>query len=250
MPLVVDQLQIWTIGFKWAGFDPAGLWPRIPETVRDNFSTLLEAVLSEHLDCSTLSSEKYAGDDRQIASMHIRFWLDDVYAAVHGQYFSRKLLKHAVIERQAFQDWCERRTVPLPEFWFPPGWTDYQWPEYDPRSELNEEPPKPALVGVENFHSQASQQTPDEPAPIEPPPKELRDNQIARIASQQVARVIWKEDAEKTIAAMCKDDRVLKYGGAQYYAEEVVRRWLKEVAPEEVSAKRGRPKKQNSTEVK
>lgn len=226
MALVVDQLQLWTIGFKWSGFNPAGLWPRIPETVRDNFSTLLEAIVSEHLDCLTLTSEKYAGDDQLIASMHIRFWLDDVYAGVHGQYFSRKLLKHVVIERHAFRDWCERRNIPLPEFWFPLGWTDYRWPEYDPRPELKDEP------------------TTDK----EPVAKELRDNQIARIASQQVARVIWKEDAEKTIAAMCKDDRVLKYGGAQYYAEEVVRRWLKEVAPKEVSAKRGRPKKQNPTE--
>ena len=228
MPLVVDQLQIWTIGFKWAGLDPVGLWPRIPDTARDNFSTLLEAILSEHLDCSTLSSEKYSGDDRQYASMHIRYWLDDIYSAVHGQHFSRKLLKHAVVERAAFKDWCERRSVPLPEFWFPVGWTDYQWPEYDPRSDLND-----------------AQLT---PTATEPAPKELRDNQIARIASQQVARVIWKEDAEKTIAAMCKDERVLKYGGAQYYAEEVVRRWMKEVAPKEVSAKRGRPKKQNPTE--
>lgn len=47
---------------------------------------------------------------------------------------------------------------------------------------------------------------------------------------------------------MCKDDLVLKYGGAQYYAEEVVRRWIKDVAPSEVSAKRGRPKKKTPTE--
>ena len=248
MPLVVDQLQIWTIGFKWSNLDPARVWPWIPEKVRDNFSTLLEAILSEHLDCSTLSSEKYAGDDRQIAPMYIRYWLDDVYAAVHGQNFSRKLLRHAVIERGAFKDWCERRSVPLPEFWFPKGWTDYQWPEYDPRSELNEEAFKPVLAGVERVHLHANRETPAVPTPIDTPPKELRDNQIARIASQQIARVIWKEDTKKTIAAMCKDDRVLKYGGAQYYAEEVVRRWLKEVAPEEVSAKRGRPKKQNLTE--
>jgi hypothetical protein len=40
----------------------------------------------------------------------------------------------------------------------------------------------------------------------------------------------------------------LKYGGGQYYSEEVVRRWVKDVAPPEVSAKPGRPKKKMPTE--
>lgn len=41
----------------------------------------------------------------------------------------RKLLKWAQIEREALQEWCERQGVPLPEFWFPPGWKlKYEWP--------------------------------------------------------------------------------------------------------------------------
>jgi len=57
MLLVVDQLQLWTIGFKWAGLDPSRSWLRIPTPVRDNFSTLLEAILQQHLDCLTLAPE-------------------------------------------------------------------------------------------------------------------------------------------------------------------------------------------------
>lgn len=241
MPLVVDQLQLWTIGFKWAGLDPNRLWLRIPTPVRDNFSTLLEAILSEHLDCLTLSSKKYTGDDRLSAMAHIRYWMDDVYAGMGGERYNRKLLKWAILERSSFQDWCERRTIPLPEFWFPPGWTDYRWPEYDPRS---------ATPGSESFDTPQADDTnsgtehafevPPTPIPAEPPPKELRDNQIAR--------VIWKEEPEKTIADMCKDERILKYGGATYFDNVTVRRWIKVVAPAEVSAKRGRPKKKNPTE--
>ena len=249
MPLVVDQLQLWTIGFKWAGLNPNRVWLQIPPPVRDNFSTLLEAVLQEHLECPTLASEKYDGDDPEAAKFHIRYWLDNVYDCIHGSNYDRKLLKWAVIERSAFQDWCERRTIPLPEFWFPPGWSDYRRPEYDaPTADPIPVDDMPALVpdvaGVDESAEAPALRSPTQ----EPPPKELRDNQIARIASQQVARVIWKEEPDKTIAAMCKDERVLKYGGAQYYVEEVVRRWLKEVAPAEVSAKRGRPKKPNPTE--
>lgn len=131
MPLVVDQLQLWTIGFKWAGMDPSRLWGRIPGPVRDNFSTLLEAILLGQLECLTLAQEKYAGDDPEIAKCHIRYWTENVYAGMFGKSYNRELLKHAVIERWAFQEWCERRTIPLPEFWFPPEWTDYRWPEQD-----------------------------------------------------------------------------------------------------------------------
>lgn len=111
MPLVVDHLQLWTIGFKWAGLDPNRVRFFIPGTVRDNFSTLLEAVHSEHLDCLTLASEKYSGDDPELAKCYIRYWLDDVIAGVRGSYYSRRLLKWAIVERGAFQDWCERRTI-------------------------------------------------------------------------------------------------------------------------------------------
>lgn len=245
MPLVVDQLSLWKVGFKWAGLDPTGLWLRIPMPVRDNFSTLLDAILSEHLDCLTLSTQKYSGDDELSAMAHIRTWMDDVYAGISGQYYNRKLLTWAIVDRGAFQDWCERRTIPLPEFWFPPGWTDYRWPEYDPRSELNNESSKPTSAIVTNVSPDATSEAPQASVP---PSKELRDNQIARIASQQIARVVWKEEPDKTIAAMCKDDRVLKYGSARYYAEDVVRRWLKDATPAEVSAKRGRPKKTNPTQ--
>lgn len=241
MALVVDQLTLWTIGFKWAGLDVRRNWLRLPEKVCDNFSTLLEAILSEHLECLTLASEKYTGEDPEVAKCYIRYWLDDVYAGINGSNYSRKLLKWAVVDRSSFQDWCDRRTIPLPEFWFPPGWTDYRWPEYDPRGAAEEGPATAAAI------PDAAQL--DAPAgPGGTPPKELRDNQIARIASQRIASVIWKDHPDLTIAAMCKEDLVLKYGGAQYYAEEVVRRWIKEVAPSEVSAKRGRPKKKSPTQ--
>lgn len=238
MPLVVDQLSLWAIGFRWAGLDPSRTWLAIPMSVRDNFSTLLEAILSEHLECMTLASEKYTGDDPELARCYIRYWLDDVNAAINGSDYNRKLLKWSVIDRGAFQDWCERRTIPLPEFWFPRGWTDYRWPEYDPRSAAETQAEQPT---AEN--AVASSETPPMASPLEPPPKELRDNQIARIASQQIARVVWKDEPEKTIAAMVRDDRVQKYGGAKFYADETVRGWIQQIAPAEVSAKKGRPKK-------
>lgn len=241
MPLVVDQLQLWTVGFKWAGLDPNRLWPRIPTTVRDNFSTLMEAILCQHLDCSTLITEKYYGDDPEIAKCHIHYWLDDVYAAAHTLEYNRKLLRWAVIERGAFRDWCERRTIPLPEFWFPLGWTDYRWQEDDPSV-----PASSAPVPIDQAVSES--ESPTLESEVDGGNKKVRNVTRFRTASQVIAEAIWKQKPETTIADMVKHDIIQNYGGAKSYGDEAVRRWVKEVAPPEVSAKRGRPKKVNPTE--
>lgn len=223
MPLVVDQLQLWTVGFKWAGLDPNRLWLRLPEAARDNFSTLLEAILQDELPCLTLAPEKYGGDDPLVARCHIRFWIDPIYEAIQGASFDRRLLRHAVLEREPFREWCERRTIPLPEFWFPHGWTAFRWGD---------------VGGAENDATEAG---PSEEGKV-------RDVVRFRTACQVIAETIWKEEPTKTIADMVTDERIQRYGGARHYGPDAVRRWVKAVAPSAVSQKRGRPPKKNPPE--
>lgn len=216
MALLNEELSLWEIGFRWAGHDPDRLWLRLPLTTRDTFRTLMGAILHGHLDCESLSLDKYHGDDREEASLHIRYWLDDVYACIWGKKFNRHLLKHASIDRQAFLEWCERRGVPLPEFWFPNGWNvEYKWSDQEVAVEEND-----LTTG-------------------------LKPSQKARIAAQQIASAIWKDDPTRTIASVCKDELVLKYGGGAHFVEDTVRSWVKAVAPPEVSQKRGRPPTKN-----
>lgn len=241
MPLVVDQLQLWIIGFKWAGLDPNRFWIRLPTPVCDNFSTVLEAILSGHLECATLASEKYAGDDPKMAPFYIRYWIGEVRDAVNGQAYNRKLLKHVVIERWAFKDWCERRSIPSPEFWFPGGWTDYRWPEDDPPA------PQVVVSLPRGEEGTAANEATSEISESKEAIGKLRDVTRFRIASQVIAEAVWKQQPDMTIAAMVQHDLVQNYGGAKHYGEESVRRWIKLVAPATVSAKRGRPKKQYPT---
>ena len=177
-----------------------------------------------------------------MAPFYIRYWIDEVYDAVHGQTYNRKLLKHAVIERLAFKDWCERRSIPSPEFWFPSGWTDYRWPEDDP--------PGPQVVEMRPRVEEgtAANEAASEISESDEETGKLRDVTRFRIASQVIAEAVWKQQPDMTIAAMVQHDLVQNYGGAKHYGEESVRRWIKLVAPAKVSAKRGRPKKPNSTE--
>ncbi|HEX5806625.1 MAG TPA: hypothetical protein VFY31_09865 [Macromonas sp.] len=234
MPLVVDQLSLWTIGFKWAGLEPNRTWLRIPPSAGDNFRTLLSEILNLHLDCLSLAPEKYAGDDPELAKFHIRYWLDDINAAIHGHHFNRKLLKWAVVEREAFRDWCERRSIPLPEFWFPPGWTEYRWPENDPAHELDLESP------IDEGITAAS-------SPVETESNDSKDTtkwrpcQRHRVACQVIAEVLWKNDHSILIPEMARDERVLQLGGGAFYSEDTIKDWIKEVAPEAIQGKKGRP---------
>ncbi len=252
VPLVVDQLSVWTIGFKWSDHDAGRVWLRVPPAVRDIFSTLLEAILKDHLACLTLDQMKWDGKDLDEAPFYIRHWLDDINAAIRGERYSRKLLRHALIERFEFQDWCERCSIPLPEFWFPAGWKEYRWPIEGDEDDgggidskhLLEAPGVAVLTGSAVQQPEAKVAV-SEVAAREPQP---RPNQKARWACEAIATEIWKDEPEKTIADMCRDDRILKLGGARWYDAETVRRWIQKAAPAEVSAKRGRPRKKNPSE--
>ena len=59
MALLHHDLSLWEIAFRWTGRDPDSLWLRIPLPVRDNFRTLMDAVLNGHLDYYTLSLKKW-----------------------------------------------------------------------------------------------------------------------------------------------------------------------------------------------
>lgn len=120
MPILVDELSVWDISFRWAGYDPRKFYFRIPLEVENNFRNLMDAIHSAEIECLSISLEKrYYDDEKQFS---IYYWLDDIRECVWGRYFNKKLLRWATIERSSFQLWCERMNIPLPEFWFPQGW--------------------------------------------------------------------------------------------------------------------------------
>ena len=128
--LLSDSMTAWVIGFRWAGLDDKKWWFQIPVPVRDHFSNLMDAVLKAELVCITISLEKPSADRPIDPEFSVYTYLDDIEGCRAGTRFSRKLLKWALIDRADFHRWCERRGIPLPEFWFPPGWKlDYELPE-------------------------------------------------------------------------------------------------------------------------
>ena len=243
MPILVDSLSIWDISFRWADFDPRKLYFRIPLEVENNFRILISAILAAEIDCDTISLEKrdYASHEKQLS---IYYWIDDIYACMWGKYFNKKLLKWAVIDRFSFKLWCERMDIPLPEFWFPNAWNlEYKLPEYEihpghwyirkdwSKEELD------ANVQTDESNRSSSKQLETQSV------VKMRPNQEARIACQQIARKIWKDDPSRTIASVIKDPLIQEYGGANHFVDDTVRTWINVVAPPEIRKHRGRPRK-------
>jgi hypothetical protein len=189
--------------------------------VRDYARILIDAILSGEIDSITLRLDKWTPEDGEENQKYfIRYYMDDVYLCVWGKKFNRAMLKQASIDRYEMKHWCEFHAIPLPEFWFPPGWGySYDWARRD--------------VELERVSPDSPNQ--DDPA--------IRPSTTAKVACQQIARGLWKEHPTMTIADMVKHPLVQQYGGAAVYTSSTVREWLSAVAPSEVKNKRGRPRK-------
>lgn len=231
MPLLNDELSLWEIAFRWADYDPDRPRLSIPLPVRDHFRTLMDAILSGRLDCTSLFLTKYHPDTSNGfgPEYFIRYYIDDVYACIWGKKYNRKLLKWAQIERWALHQWCERQGVPLPEFWFPPGWKlEYEWPS-------DEEEPKASTKDDDSSVKQPDAERPS-----------ITKHHRAKLACQQVASVIWAKEPDLTNKQLACRKEIQELAGGADYELETIQEWISEVDPRSPAKKRGRKRKNNS----
>jgi hypothetical protein len=254
MALINDYLTLWEIGFRWADRDPDGLRFFIPLPVRDNFRTLMSAIIEGHLYCSTLGLEKYGGAAREEAKHYIRYWLDEVNACIWSQRFNRALLKWATIDRWAFQAWCTGQGIPLPEFWFPPGWKiDYEWPLPSGAEASLQEGAMPTNSAKLDEGAATRETMPQVSGEMAPNvsaesgagtgQRALDRRQRARIACQEVARRLWVNQPTSSLKAIAVSREVQEIAPGSEYELAVVQRWMSEVDPRDASTRRGRKKK-------
>lgn len=209
MPLLNDHLSVWEIGFRWVGHDPQALWLRIPLAVRDRFRTLIQEIYESRLECQTLRMEKYHGHLPDEAKRHIQHWVPAIEACIDGQTIDRKLLKWASIDRHALFVWCERHKIPLPEFWFPPGWgPEYEWSSG-------------AATGLDAPPGETSEQR----------RTRIEKDHRAKLACQQIALWFWSKKPDMSIKDVVLTKEIQEMCDGQHYEFATVRRWIAEVAP-------------------
>ena len=230
MALLSNSLSVWEIAFRWEGLDPESLWWRwhLPMTVRDWCRTMIHEIHHAHLECSSMDNRKWQPEDgEELRKFFIRYWLRQVEECSNGQSFDRQMLKWAHIERDAMQEWCERRGVPLPQFWFPPGWKlEYEWPDYE------DDDRDPA-------EAEAAESAKGE--------RRIHEDHRAKMACQQIALYFWgREATPSSIKVMAQRPEIKEFGGGSSYELETVAGWLGEVDPRDPSKKRGRKRRDNS----
>jgi hypothetical protein len=242
MPILIDELSIWDISFRWAGYDPRKFYFRIPLEVENHARNLIKAVHEAELACESITLEKREFEKDEV-KLSFYYWVDDFFSTTSGRFVSRKLLKWASINRYDFMQWCQRMNAPLPQFWFPQGWNlQYELPENDYypglMHDLKHWPEDERKAFFENL----------EKSETEKADLKTRPSQEATIACQMIAKNLWKSDISISINDMVQRFEIQNLGGANSYQDAVVRKWLSRVAPPEVKARVGRPKKKNTTE--
>lgn len=250
MPILVDELSVWDISFRWAEYDPDNFYIRLPLPVKDNFRLLISAILNGEIICNTLCLDKRPPDSKADPAYYIRTHIDDVYSCIFGKKYNRKLLKWATLNRNWFYEWCTRRGIAPPEFWFPTGWkVDYDPPigGYPGFCMRHEEPKDSNTTVAFSFHWPEEDEEDNEGEDLSNSDFN-RPSQLTRIACQVIAQNIWKNDINVSISDMVRRSEIQVLGGARHYGFEAVRRWLSKVAPPEVSAKVGRRPKKTTTE--
>lgn len=254
MSLLIKELSVWDISFRWAGYDPDSFWLRYPLEVKDNFRLLMSAILHGEIICNTLCLDKLPSNSKADPAFYIRSYEKQINDCLSGKRFDAKFLKWASLGRLDFLEWCERRGIPSPQFWFPAGWKlDFEVPNGGfPGHRMRHVEPGNGELASFSFHWRDDEEEEDfdgdESETNENNSPKLRPNQATKITCQTIAQNIWKTEAEVSIAAMARRHEIQILGGAKPYVHEVIRRWLSEVAPPEVSARVGRPSSKNTTE--
>ncbi|MDO8961851.1 MAG: hypothetical protein Q7V02_07105 [Methylophilus sp.] len=241
MALLINQLSVWDISFRWFGYDPRKIYLRIPIEVEDLARTLIHAIHKAELGCETVSLEKKEFEE-DMKSFSFYYWVDDFFSTASGTYVSRKLLKWAIVSRYDLLDWCKRMNAQPPHFWFPEGWNL----EYS----IEEGELKPGHGYRIKFWTEEQRNAyfeefgeDDQDEDLRTNNVKLRKSQEAKVACRQVAGSIWKQDKTRTIASIINDPILQELCGAKYYDVETVRGWINDLAPDEIRNHRGRPKK-------
>lgn len=210
---MMAYLSVWEVGHRWEGVDPdtpcAG---DVRLKVRDRLRQLLHALRS------MLNAYDVHGE---IIPMEMLWFglpktktAKQLDKAVHDPFGHKELLLAVFVSQTEVLKWSARVDQDLPEFWSQAGDFEWHW-------ELRGGPPAPQVT-----------------------PAKLRPDQEDKARCQEIARRLWKEHSDMTIAEMTRRREILVDGnGKAYKGKNTLRNWLKEVAPAPVRKRRGRPRK-------
>lgn len=224
MALLVEELSVWEIAFRWEGIDPSKAWLRIPQEVRDRLRSLINAIYYSELRCETI---KYGPDHPEHhlpPDQHIGRHITQILACLEGRKYDKKMLQWAKVSRHAMQRWCESNGIPLPGFWFPSFQTQEQHEQIAP------------VIPIPNTTTTK-------------PPSETKKQRLKRLF-QEAGLLVWEREKVNgqypDIKVIADHPEVIATLGSENREFKTLCDWLGEVDPRPDSQKRGRRRNNNS----
>lgn len=228
---MIDRyLSIWEIAHRWRNenpdkTDPTNLPLNVQDTVRYICRGALEGELALYEMVVMKPTER---NNDNIVRSEVRPYFVSCIPSELENVLYRKYDKEALnayfVESENLFDYClesqvVRSTTGNSSVDYPSCWSN--------------------LTGYETLTSH------DEPDNVElshVSPLSLRPSQIDKLVCQSIARTLWDEHPQMTIASMAEHKAIQEYGGGKLYTgKNTLRDWLREVAPE-ANKKPGRPK--------
>ena len=241
--MLYDVFSLWEIAHRWHGEDPNVTDPKaLPLTVQDTLRWLTRMMWRHELricskkgvehdnandqlsyrdfikdrgydedDNADLSEEEKRAEYESYLDWHearIKFHSDSVEGfdkCFEGRVYDKEKLDHIFSPKHGLAELCQVENIPLPEFWFPGG------------------------AKADN--------------PEEEQKQKLRNDQLDKQLCQAIARTLWSEHPDMTIADLIQHPSIVREGNGRIYTPKTIRRWLSPVDPRSASEKTGRPKK-------
>lgn len=220
MPLTDDNLSIWKISFRWAGLNPDAFKYRfyIPHESKDNMRLLLDSIIKNVLFCSSLKHK----DLYEARSKNDQRNMDLAFEIISDQKYNRDFLHHHYISRSDFAHWCNRESIPYPEFWFPPGWAVHDLNAKDWLLYHN-----PELVGtfikIENPINSEDTITHNK--------KSLTSSESLWSDTVGAAKTIWSQDKNLSIAEVINQIKSMKHLKAASFTHSAIRKHIAKYSP-------------------
>lgn len=227
---MIDRyLSIWEVAHRWRDVNPDKTDPTdIPLAVQDTIRYICHGILDGGLAIVHLIVMSSDGntDGSHFRSEIRPYHVDEIPPELENclyRKYNKDVLNAYFIEAENLFDFClnSQRKGFFTNLDFPSFWSDQ-------------------VDALSIVHNESDAKEPEQ---TQVKAQSLRPSQIDKLVCQAIAKTLWDIYPTMNITAMSEHSAILEHGGGKIYiGKNTLRDWVKDVAPENVRNKPGRPK--------
>lgn len=225
--MISSYLSIWEIAHRWHNIDPNKTDPQnLSFEIQDTLRFLCLAVLAGKIslnDQAFISIDHKSHTERQRRFFEVQDLPEDIENCATSRNYSKEVLDAYLIDRIELFRWTAIEERAFPDFWMDDS----------------------MLIAIGDYSPESSDQSSKAKNMAS-----ARTSVIDKSICQAIARTLWDIKPEMRIAEMARHKAIQQYGnGRLYTGKNTLADWLREVAPEHIKNKPGRPKRKASNDA-